>query len=77
MSDNDVKIEDEHKDMHEDGGDDEVRAGTFGRFCAMDTTLELCARPHSDWENPFSMVLTIDFIGRDISHEEKSGRDGS
>jgi len=28
MSDRDVKLEDEHRDVHEDGGDDEVRDGS-------------------------------------------------
>ena len=31
MSDSDVKIEDDRKDLHEEGGDDEVRAGLLDR----------------------------------------------
>ena len=29
MSDREIKAEEEHKDVHDEGGDDEVRAGSF------------------------------------------------
>ena len=29
MSDRDVKVEDDPRDIHDEGGDDEVRAGSF------------------------------------------------
>jgi len=39
MSDNGVKVENEHVDVHEEGGDDEVRAGFSFR------NLDLRSRP--------------------------------
>ena len=36
MSDRDVKLEDDHRDTHDEGGDDEVRAGSSCDSPALD-----------------------------------------
>ena len=37
MSDRDIKAEEDHKDIHDEGGDDEVRAGSFYNLPTLET----------------------------------------
>ena len=74
MSDSDIKVEDEHKDIHEDGGDDEVRAGTIIQSRASEAHQSLS--PENASKIYIYAILTSRHVGGDIRDEEKSSGNG-
>ena len=79
MSDRGIKLEDDHRDTHDEGGDDEVRAGSFCDSPALDspTCVVRGAVLKSLETRHLEKVIADDMpLGRDICNEKKSSGDG-